>query len=229
MGSPRVPASRPATCAANFALALSSTASSSRSRFATNPFSSISSFSSRAFSSLPSGSRFSAARSIGGIAIVVRIAMVTIIENRFWLSTPIDRPMVAMMTSVDPRAFMPLASAKDSLRLKPAEAAADERAAEFSDARDQHQRAGEQQQVRVFQDREVGAEPGEAEEHRHEQAVINPRSRSSICLVRIGDSPTSTPATKAPSTVCTPIRCVTSAIPHIRSRITVITAAELTR
>ena len=98
-------------CEANLALALSSTASSSRSRLATKPFSSNSSRSSRSFSSLLSGSRASAARSIGGIAIVVRIAMVTIIENRFWLSTPMERPMVAMMTSVEPRAFMPLASA----------------------------------------------------------------------------------------------------------------------
>ena len=32
-----------------------------------------------------------------------------------------------------------------------------------------------------------------------------PRNCSSICPVRIGDSPTSTPATKAPSTVCTPM------------------------
>ncbi|MGY2989219.1 hypothetical protein ACVI1K_006566 [Bradyrhizobium sp. USDA 4508] len=58
---------------------------------------------------------------------------------------------------------------------------------------------------------------------------ISPRSRSSVCRVRIGDSPTSTPAMKAPSTVCTPIRCVIIAIPLINSRITVITAAEETR
>src|SRR5437762_5169730 len=34
-------------------------------------------------------------------------------------------------------------------------------------------------------------------------ARMRPRSCSSICLVRIGDSPINTPATKAPSTVCT--------------------------
>ena len=58
-------------------------------------------------SSLLSGSRDNAARNIGGIAMVVRIAMVTIIENMFWLSTPIESPMVAIITSVDPhgRAF----------------------------------------------------------------------------------------------------------------------------
>ncbi|MGY4415555.1 hypothetical protein ACVWW4_007291 [Bradyrhizobium sp. LB7.1] len=58
---------------------------------------------------------------------------------------------------------------------------------------------------------------------------INPRRRSSICLVRIGDSPTRMPATKAPSTVWTPIRCVISAITLISSRITVMTGAVLTR
>ena len=100
----------------------------------------------------------SAERSIGGIAMVVRIAMVTIMENRFWLSTPIDRPMVAMMTSVDPRAFMPQASARDSLPAQPADAAADEGAAELSEAGDQHQRAGQQQQFGSFRIGQIGAQ-----------------------------------------------------------------------
>ena len=59
--------------------------------------------------------------------------------------------------------------------------------------------------------------------------VIKPRSRSSICRVRIGDSPTSTPATNAPSTVCTPIKCVISAMPPISNRMTLMTGDELTR
>jgi hypothetical protein len=45
--------------------------------------------------------------------------MVTIIVNRSWLSAPIDRPMVATITSVEPRAFMPVASASDSRRDRP--------------------------------------------------------------------------------------------------------------
>ena len=61
----------------------------------------------------------SAQRSIGGIAIVVITAMATIIVKRFWLSTPIDRPIVATITSVEPRAFMPQASASDSRRVSP--------------------------------------------------------------------------------------------------------------
>ena len=65
------------------------------------------------------GSRLSAQRSIGGIAMVVTIAMVTMRVNRFWLSTPIDRPMVATITSVEPRAFMPQPSASDSARVRP--------------------------------------------------------------------------------------------------------------
>ena len=51
--------------------------------------------------------------------MVVMIAMATIMVNRFWLSAPIDRPTVAMMTSVEPRAFMPQASAKPSRRVSP--------------------------------------------------------------------------------------------------------------
>src|SRR5262249_28007848 len=54
--------------------------------------------SSLSFSSLVNGSRASADRSIGGIAMVVRIAMVMIIENRVWLSTPMERPIVATIT-----------------------------------------------------------------------------------------------------------------------------------
>ncbi len=45
--------------------------------------------------------------------------MVTIIVNRSWLSAPIDRPMVATITSVEPRAFMPVASASASRRVSP--------------------------------------------------------------------------------------------------------------
>ena len=59
-------------------------------------------------------------------------------------------------------------------------------------------------------------------------ARIRPRSCSSICLVRIGDSPISTPATKAPSTVCTPMKCVISAIPMI-TRMVVITGNSLSK
>ena len=51
--------------------------------------------------------------------MVVATAMATIMVKRFWLSAPIDSPIVATITSVEPRAFMPQASASDSRRLKP--------------------------------------------------------------------------------------------------------------
>ena len=51
--------------------------------------------------------------------MVVTTAMATIIVNRFWLSAPIDRPIVATITSVEPRAFMPQPSASDSRRVRP--------------------------------------------------------------------------------------------------------------
>ena len=53
------------------------------------------------------------------MASVVITAIATIMVKRFWLSTPMDRPIDATITSVDPRAFIPVASAIDSLRVKP--------------------------------------------------------------------------------------------------------------
>ena len=61
------------------------------------------------------------------------------------------------------------------------------------------------------------------------KAMIRPRSCSSMCCVRIGDLPISMPATKAPSTVWTPIKSVISAIAPMISRIAVITANSLTK
>ena len=150
VGIERVPAIKPATREPNWPLALSSTATSRRSSFDTKPLASISSRSSRSFSSLRIGSRASAQRKVGGMASVVRIAMVTIIVNRFWLSAPIDRPMVATITSVEPRAFMPVASASASRRDQPAELAAEKGAAEFSDGGDGDQPERQEQQVRVL-------------------------------------------------------------------------------
>ena len=74
--------------------------------------------------------------------------MATIIVNRFWLSAPIDRPMVATITSVEPRAFMPQASASDFAPGQAAELAADEGAGELADARDHDQPERQQQQAR---------------------------------------------------------------------------------
>ena len=59
-------------------------------------------------------------------------------------------------------------------------------------------------------------------------AVMKPRSWFWIWSERIGDSPTSTPATNAPSTVFTPMACVVSAIRHITIRMAVTTAYSLT-
>ena len=52
--------------------------------------------------------------------MVVITAIVTIIVNRVWLKAPIERPMVATITSVEPRAFMPVPSASDSRNVSPA-------------------------------------------------------------------------------------------------------------
>ena len=136
VGIERVPAIMPATREPNWPFGLSSTATSRRSSFGTKPLASISSRSSRSFSSLRIGSRDSAQRKVGGMASVVSTAIATIIVNRFWLSAPIDRPTVATITSVEPRAFMPVASASASRRLQAAELAAEEGAAELAERGD---------------------------------------------------------------------------------------------
>ena len=61
------------------------------------------------------------------------------------------------------------------------------------------------------------------------RATTRPRNCSSMWRVRIGDSPTRIPATNAPSTVCTPIRCVMSAIVPMMTRIAVTTGTSLTK
>ena len=58
-------------------------------------------------------------------------------------------------------------------------------------------------------------------------ATMRPRSCSSIWRVRIGDSPIRMPATKAPSTVLTPISCVISAIAIMITRMMVMTGNSL--
>ena len=71
------PAMAPASREANVPLAPPSTASSRRSRLGTKPRASSSSRSRRCLSALRSGSRRNAQRSIGGIAMVVTTAIVT--------------------------------------------------------------------------------------------------------------------------------------------------------
>ena len=51
--------------------------------------------------------------------MVVTTAIVTIIVNSVSFSMPSESPIVATITSVEPRAFIPEASAKDSLALRP--------------------------------------------------------------------------------------------------------------
>ena len=96
--------------------------------------------------------RASAQRSVGGMAMVVITAMATIMVKRSWLSAPMDRPMVAMMTSVEPRAFMPQASARPSRALRPPSLPPTKAAAELAEAGDQDQRDGESGDLRIAED-----------------------------------------------------------------------------
>ena len=173
--------------------------------------------------------RLSAQRSVGGMAIVVITAMATIIVNRSWLSAPIDNPTVAMITSVEPRAFMPQASARPSRRVSPPSSAPMNAPPNLpmlaTSTRPTVNSAivGSARMVRS------AVNPAMPKNTGAKNAVISPRNCSSMWRVRIGDSPTRMPATKAPSTVCTPIRCVISAITPMMHRMAVITANSLTR
>ena len=155
----------------------------------------------RVCSSSCSGILPNAHRSIGGIANVVATAMVTIIVKRSWLIAPIESPIVATMTSVEPRAFMPQARASDSATGEPTQCASQERSGELADARDGDQAEGKKSKLRIPEHRQIRVQPGQEKKTGMNSAMTSPRSCSSMWRVRIGDSPTRIPATKAPSTV----------------------------
>ena len=169
VGVPRRPAMKPASWAANLPFGLSSAATSRRSILETKPFFSNSSRSSRSRSSSVIGTRASAQRSIGGIAMVVTNAMATIMVNRFWVSAPIDRPTVATMTSVEPRAFMPQPSASASRRSRPPILPPMNAPANLPMLAMAISPSASSSRCEVRQHGEVGREPGQAEEHRHEE------------------------------------------------------------
>ena len=101
--------------------------------------------------------------------MVVITAMATIMVKRFWLSAPIDRPMVATITSVEPRAFMPVPSASDSRSVSPPSAPPMNAPPNLPRLAISDQPDGQRQQGRVLEDGEVGVQARDAEEHRHEE------------------------------------------------------------
>ena len=129
-----------------------------RSRLGTKFFSSSASRSRRCFSSLRIGSRASAQRNVGGIAMVVITAIATIIVNSVWLSIPIDRPMVATTTSVEPRAFMPVASASDSPRVRPPSQPPVKAPRPFPRLAIRIRPTRQQCEIGVLEDREIGGQ-----------------------------------------------------------------------
>ncbi len=102
--------------------------------------------------------------------------MIMVVTNRHrddhrveWLlSAPIDRPMLAMITSVDPRALRPVARASDSSR-QSAELAADQGSQELAEAGDHDDREREESQCRIEERPQVHAEAGDGEEDRAEE------------------------------------------------------------
>ena len=144
--------------------------------------------------------------------MVVTTAMATIMVNRFWLSAPIESPIVATITSVEPRAFMPHASANDSRRVSPPISPPMKAPANLPRLAIAIRPSAMSSRVGSFSTVRSADSPAMPKNTGMKNARMRPRNCSSMCLVRIGDSPISTPATKAPSTVCTPMKCVVSAM-----------------
>jgi hypothetical protein len=110
-------------------------------------------------------------------------------------------PIVAMMTSVDPRAFMAQPSASDSRKVRPPSRPPMNAPANFPRLAMAITASINQTRDGVLNtDRSVPS-PARPKNTGANSAVMRPRSCSSMWRVRIGDSPTRMPATNAPSTV----------------------------
>src|SRR6516164_5199323 len=139
------------------------------------------------------------------------------------VSAPMDSPIVATITSVEPRAFMPQASAKASRRVSPPNSPPMKAPANLPKLAIAISPAVMSKRVASFRMVRSADSPAMPKKTGMKNARMRPRSCSSMCLLRIGDSPTRIPATKAPSTVCTPMKCVVRAITPMITRIIVIT------
>ena len=127
--------------------------------------------------------------------------MATIRVNRLWLSMPSDRPMVAMMTSVCPRAFIPHPSASDSRKFNPPSLPPMNAPPNLPTLAITISPNINQTRDGSFKTDKSVPSPASPKKTGANSAVIRPRSCSSMWRVRIGDSPTRIPATNAPSTV----------------------------
>jgi len=133
--------------------------------------------------------------------MVVTTAMATIIVKSWLLKTPIDNPMLAMMTSVEPRALSAVARPSDSAPVNPPSQPPAKAPRNFPIlatamiASVNSSSVGSRRVLRSM------LRPATAKKIGLKNAMINPRSWPSICSVKIGDCPTSIPATKAPSAV----------------------------
>ena len=119
------------------------------------------------------GTRARPQRGVGGIACDGS-AMATTMVNRFCVSAPVNRPIEATITSVEPRAFIAKARARDSRRVKPPSSPPKKAPANLPRLATAISAQGHRQQQRVLENGEIGAETGGAEEHRHEKRKDQP-------------------------------------------------------
>ena len=147
------------------------------------------------------GTRAKAQRNMGGIAIVVMIAMATMMVKRSWLSTPIASPMLATIhfgrsPRVHPTTERQRFTARKPGKLAPRKAPVNlPRLATAITAKVIMARLGLVRTVDQDDRPEIPKKTGV------KNAKVRPRSCLSTCLLSIGDWPTSTPATNAPRTV----------------------------
>jgi hypothetical protein len=102
-------------------------------------------------------------------------------------------------------------------------------AAQFANARDADEEKPESEQMRIAKNLQIDRQPRYPKEDRINKATISPRNCSSMCFVRLGDCPIMMPAANAPSTVCTPMKLVTSARAIMITRMMLRTGISMTK
>ncbi len=132
-----------------------------------------------------------------------------------------------MITSVEPRALRPVASASDLRVVRPPSLPPSSAPPNLPTLATRITARVNSSRVGCISVRRSMPRPATAKNTGLKKAMMKPRSWPSICSVRIGDWPIRMPAMNAPSAVCTPISSVVSAIDSMTTRMAVITGTSI--
>jgi hypothetical protein len=113
--------------------------------------------------------------------------------------------------------------------IQPSDPAAQIAAAQFANTRNADEDKRESEQIRIAENLEINGEPRHPKEDRHKQGHDQSSQLLFDVLVRIGDCPIMIPTANAPSTVCTPMKLVTSARAIMITRMTLMTGYSMTK